>query len=995
MALKSDKSQTAFHAEEISGASSSTKSTEESNSGSQELDEVVHFSKEASSKIPRHQWIADSGASTHMADQINIFSGPLVKIRTRNIRVGGGVMHSDEMGVAILKDRKGNQIRLPETLYVPGLGANLLSGRKMCDSGLKGSFDTDNLWFEDKSGKRVIQAIESGGVYIVDSITPQICDFAFKAVQTPSQVYAFDAQEEMILDQDPQMPDNMLSTDNLPPQPSGTKDQEEYRLWHRRFAHLGPRKIANLHKVTTLEKPIPVYTDLECETCSLTRMRNRKGKPSSRKDDVLQLVSIDICGPFDKSHAGYNQFIIIVDSFSRKSWLYPLKARSDAPQVLNEWKKEVELQSDARLKSVRSDNAPELRALLGQWKRDFGIHPQSTVTWMSTQNGMSERANQTVENSMRAMLKDSGLPNEFWVEAAETDVYIRNLVSNGPEIDGVKVSPEEAFTGTKPSIDHIKVWGCKVISYLNPKSLPQSGRQDKLMDRGRIGVFLGYIKGTDKQWRLWAPDMRKVIVSSVVKFFENDQGGQIDLKLPIQSLSNQAPQRRPVGRPRQMPYQDKTPIVQDSQEPEPVQEQEAPIQEQEEPIQEQEEPIQEQEEPIQEQEEPVESLKLDKSTRRFLSHVEIQAPRKRQRADNSFDPDEPLSKIQRAFISNEILELFQDQDEIEEAWLARPEDRLEIAIPASYSQAVNDPTWGQMWKEAIDLEITALASNSTWEITTAPRGSNIISSRWVFAVKYNTDGSLEKLKARLVARGFSQKYGVDYDQTFAPTLRHDTLRLFMAICAIQDLECHQVDVNNAFTQSFLKEEIYMEAPPGVNVARGQVLKVLRSLYGLKQAARDWNQRCVYELQKIGFIQSDADPCLLVHPERKIIILVYVDDIPFGAPNLEQINWFKSQLSAIFKIKDLGETKKILGVQITRDRHAKTLKMDQAHYLKDVLAKYNMEKDKAKLTKIPLNGYDALRVSGPQDIRVDQREYQQIVGSLMYLAILTRPVRVQE
>lgn len=182
----------------------------------------------------------------------------------------------------------------------------------------------------------------------------------------------------------------------------------------------------------------------------------------------------------------------------------------------------------------------------------------------------------------------------------------------------------------------------------------------------------------------------------------------------------------------------------------------------------------------------------------------------------------------------------------------------------------------------------------------------------------------------------------------------------------------------------------MEAPPGVNVAPGQVLKVLRSLYGLKQAARDWNQKCIQELQKIGFIQSDADPCLLVHPEREIIILVYVDDIPIGCSNLENVKWFKDQLASIFKIKDLGETKKILGVQITRDRQAKTLKMDQAHYLKDVLSKYNMEKDKAQPTKVPLSGYESLRPSGPNDIRVDQREYQQIVGSLMYLAILTRP-----
>lgn len=117
-------------------------------------------------------------------------------------------------------------------------------------------------------------------------------------------------------------------------------------------------------------------------------------------------------------------------------------------------------------------------------------------------------------------------------------------------------------------------------------------------------------------------------------------------------------------------------------------------------------------------------------------------------------------------------------------------NREEVPIPTSYSEAVNDPIWGEAWKEAINKELVSLKGNSTWEETVPPKHANLVSSKWVFTAKFHTNGSLEKLKARLVARGFSQKYGVDFEDTFAPTVRYDTLRLFFAAVAIKNLECH-------------------------------------------------------------------------------------------------------------------------------------------------------------------------------------------------------------
>ena len=136
-----------------------------------------------------------------------------------------------------------------------------------------------------------------------------------------------------------------------------------------------------------------------------------------------------------------------------------------------------------------------------------------------------------------------------------------------------------------------------------------------------------------------------------------------------------------------------------------------------------------------------------------------------------------------------------------------------------------------------------------------------------------------------------------------------------------------MDVNNAFTKSSLKEDIFMILLLGVKVPPNMVLQILRSLYRLKQAVRDWNKLCVLKLEQMGFQQLEIDPCLLIHKGRDIWILTYVDDIPIAAPRLEDVLWFKKELSKVFKIKDLREPNKIIGIKITRDRAARTLKLD--------------------------------------------------------------------
>lgn len=209
----------------------------------------------------------------------------------------------------------------------------------------------------------------------------------------------------------------------------------------------------------------------------------------------------------------------------------------------------------------------------------------------------------------------------------------------------------------------------------------------------------------------------------------------------------------------------------------------------------------------------------------------------------------------KAFIAHLLSDLDTElvSHEIEAAMIVG--EYLNIPIPKTYKEAINDLVHGEEWKAAITEEINSLQANGTWIEVITPKNVNLISTKWVFTLKTHPDGTLERYKARLVARGFSQVYGEDFTETFAPTVRMDTLRVFLAMVAAENLECRQYDIKNAFTEATLKERNYLSAPAGVPVKDGHCLRALKSLYGLKQAARDWNTVYSVYLRELGFMQS--------------------------------------------------------------------------------------------------------------------------------------------
>jgi hypothetical protein len=362
--------------------------------------------------------------------------------------------------------------------------------------------------------------------------------------------------------------------------------------------------------------------------------------------------------------------------------------------------------------------------------------------------------------------------------------------------------------------------------------------------------------------------------------------------------------------------------------------------------------------------------------------------RKRTREDKTLDLGDDVRRSKRLRDKRQL------QDELEAAMIAAALSTVHkvnhlIPIPRTYEEAINDPVYGPEWLTAVRNEIRQLIANGTFQEVRKPHRVSVVTAKWVFAVKYAPNGGVERFKARLVARGFTQIEGIDFKETFAPTIRADSLRILLAIIALEDLEAHQVDVNNAFTEAKLKETIFMKPPDGCD-SEGMVWQLVQSLYGLKQAARDWYNLCSEKLKDMGFEPIPSDPCVFRNPQTGTIIGLYVDDLLIAARLLRHIKEFKSEFSEHFKIKDLGEIQKILGVRITRDRKNRTIYLDQSAYLNQMLRQYDMDHGLLVSTRQPMADNAILLKARDGDDMADKKEYQRQTGSVMHPMVYTRP-----
>ena len=712
-----------------------------------------------------------------------------------------------------------------------------------------------------------------------------------------------------------------------------TDVQASAELWHRRYGHLGYDNLARLkreHMVEGLDVKEEDFKDAAstmCEACVMAKQhRLQFPQVSTNKSRrPLDLVHMDVCGPLQvRSLGGCSYIATFLDDYSKLSVVRPVARKSDVPDVVKEVVAFLETQCGEKLRAVRTDRG--------------GEYVNSTLAeYFKVKGVMHQRSapytpeqNGAAERLNRTLLERV---RAMLIDAqlpknmwAEA-VLTANYIRNRSPVTDQRMTPWEAFFGEKPNVSNMKAFGAKVY-VLVPKHM-----QRKLDARSQVGFFLGY-EPHSKAYRVLLKDNKKVVVSRDVVFDES--------KGPSAELHEEV-----------INGEEHIEVVLKDDNAAEVQHDE--------------------DEDEQEHEEHVES---------GIQEVIPETPETSQGEVSSqrYALRDTTARVERVTRSSSRASSVVNNNMVVS----------EVHEPTTYEEALRSDDV-DLWKQAMDEEIASLHANNTWSLEEVPPGVKPIPVKWVYKVKRDASGNIERYKARLVAKGFMQKEGVDFNEVFAPVSKHTTLRTLLALAATEDLELHQLDVKTAFLNGELEEVIYMQQPPGYEEGGSQfACKLHKALYGLRQAPRAWHKKLRSELEGIGFSAGESDPGLFIlrKEDTRVFVLVWVDDMLIAGKDVHDIARVKERLMSIFDIRDLGEARYFLGMEIIRDRRAKTIELTQAKLTAELVARYNLEE--AKSRKLPMSTSVRMCKDDGEHLDTTKCHYSELVGSLLYLSVCTRP-----
>lgn len=912
----------------------------------------------------RNNWCLDSGATSHLCKDKDKMSGIL--------HVNNGLMNlANDTSIeikgkgktgfktSVLDERK--HVSLDDVFHVPGLRTNLLSVSKITDKGFKVNFEKHRALVIAKDGSVKLIANRVGDLYFVKECGPMEKDTIsnYKGI-------------------------NMCS------------DKDQFQLWHRRLGHLNVKDMVNAQRNKTilgLKFNIKATNqNLNCDTCFKGKMsRIPFPKLSEKKTELLEIIHTDVCGPMRVESNGRARYMVtFIDDASRWCEIRFIRAKSDVFEVFKEYVTMVERQLNKKIKCIQSDNGTEyLNKRFESFLKERGIVRRLSVPGDAEQNGMAERKNRVLLEMARCLLIESKLPSSFWAEAVNTANYIRNRCPT-KSLNGK--TPHAIWYGKAPSVKYFKEFGCKVMC------LNRDSSKGKFTPRCWDGHFVGYDLRY-KGFRIWIPELRKVIISRDVKFKENldtiksendskftaDIEKEVDIEL-VQSKSSSVE--------REMAENDQV-INAESGNNSTVEN----------------------------------GIRRGRGRPKILRNGLRGRPRKqysvtqREEPSVSQEPEpEPEEfngdlEVVNEEISNPHSQYEEVDDDLEEA--ANEEHNVDSScillseIPIKQALSGSDC---EEWYKAMGEEIKAIIKNNTWKLVDRPNNETVIGSRMILRNKYNSDGSVQRKKARLVAQGFTQQPGVHFNQTFAPVARLSSIRFLTAIAAKYGMKIKQFDIETAFLNGTLREEVYMETPKKLKeiletIIRSSerdkeilrkckmMLKELESgnkvcllkkaLYGLRQAGRAWNEKLNSVLKTLGANPTNADPCVYQKKDRNgklMLISVYVDDILVASHDVKSVEDFKQSMSQHFKVRDLGDVNYCLGVDFCQtDRR---IYVCQKGYIRELLNRFGMTDAKPVRTPMCLNT-NLVRNENPTD---EDRNlpYRELVGALMYVALGTRP-----
>ncbi|KAG7583644.1 Retrotransposon gag domain [Arabidopsis suecica] len=850
--------------------------------------------------------IVDSGASHHMISDSKLMKN--IEPALGNVIIANG----DKIPVKGLGDLELFS-KKSKAFYMPTFTSNLLSVKKATtDLNCYAIFGPNDVHFQDIETSRVLgHGGTKDGLYVLEDTklsTPLASHFSSVLV------YANNA------------------------------------IWHARLGHPHSRALGLL-------LPSISFKNDECEACILGKhCKSVFPKSNTIYENCFDLVHSDVWTSPCLSRENQKYFVTFIDEKSKYTWLTLLPSKDRVLEAFTNFQNYVTNHYNAKIKIFRSDNGGEYTShAFKQHLAKHGIIHQTSCPYTPQQNGVAERKNRHLMEVARSMMFHTNVPKRFWSDAVVLACYLINRIPTKILQDS---SPFEVLNKNKPSINHLRVFGCVCFVLIGEQ-------RNKLEPKSVKGMFIGY-SITQKGYKCYIPETKKVLVSRDVKFVESkgyyEDKNWEDIQDLTHSPSDRASNLRIILE-RLGVSNSQSHTNSPNSNPEPTQQQETSQHEEEEHLQEeeniqeniQENSLEEGEIPSDHEEETTlseeENLPTSDHNEESTSQEAPIALRRSQRQKfppsnwkntrvyyNSQAVAHPIQAVCTIAHFPEEHQVFLGQ--IDQHW-----------IPQTYEEAIQH----QVWRDAIAAERQAMEHNHTWDEGELPRGKKAVTSKWVFTIKYKSNGDIERYKARLVARGFTQTYGEDYRDTFAPVAKLHTVRVVLSLATNLEWELWQMDVKNAFLQGELKEEVYMKPPPGLedHNAPGKVFKLKKAIYGLKQSPRAWYHKLSTTLLDRGFKKSEADNTLFTLPSKE----------------------------------DLGELKYFLGIEVCRSKEG--LFLSQRKYTLDLLSQVG--KLGAKPAKTPLeDDYKANR-KGELDNKPfeDVTQYRRLVGKLIYLTI-TRP-----
>lgn len=688
-------------------------------------------------------------------------------------------------------------------------------------------------------------------------------------------------------------------------------------LWHRRLGHASMHLLSKLSKKEVVRglPNLPFQKDKICDACQFGKQVRSSFKSILEISTTrpLQLLHMDLFGPSRTTSLGGKHYaFVIVDDFSRYTWVIFLATKEEALKTFSYFCKRVQNEQGYLITTIKSDHGGEFdNDAFEILCNENGYKHNFSAPRTPQQNGVVERKNRILQEMARSMLNENGLPKYFWAEAVNTSCHIVNRVLIRPKMDK---TPYELWKGRKPNIGYFRVFGCKCF-ILNTKD--NLGKFDAKSD---VGVFLGY-STTSKAYRVF--NKRTLVVEESMHVVFDETNTFVEKNLDDDDLGLEHQMSNVDLNDKEVMDEPQTSNT------------------------------------SQRQEEQVDDPKQDSAS--------YQLP-KEWRYSTSHPKDKILGDISQGVATRSSLKNVWNNL----AFLSQIE-------PKNFKDAEND----EFWILAMQEELNQFERSDVWELVPRPSTQSVIGTKWVFRNKRDEHGVIVRNKARLVAQGYNQEEGIDYEETFAPVARLESIRMLLAFASHKEFILYQMDVKSAFLNGYIVEEVYVEQPPGFQDHKypNYVFKLKKALYGLKQAPRAWYDRLSKFLLQNGFSIGKVDTTLFTKTKGVdlIIVQIYVDDIIFGSTNVSLCEEFSKCMHSEFEMSMMGELNYFLGLQIKQTKEG--IFINQAKYVKDLLKKFDFEGMKPLST--PMSS--SIKIDKDENGKaVDITKYRGMIGSLLYL-----------